>query len=106
VSLAIPDMNVMWLFIILCTIAIAAVWFGVVPPPHASTLVRVRAGSVRVTRGKIRPEAKGQVAEILADAGIANGFIAVTPGERVAFSWNIPGTVHQRLRNVLLNQWT
>ena len=100
-------MNTMWLAIILCLVAVAfaAVAFGLVPPPHASTLVHVRHGSTRVTRGKLRPEAREQVREILEEVGVARGFVAVTPGNRVAFSWHIPNTVHQRLRNVLLNQW-
>jgi hypothetical protein len=60
---------------------------------------------VRVARGKVRPESREHVADILKEVGISKGFIAVTPGNRVAFSWSIPGKVHQRLRNVLLNQW-
>lgn len=100
-------MNPIWLVIILGLAALAcgAVWFGLLPPPHASTLVHVRHGSIRVTRGRLRPETREQVREILAEAGVARGFVAVTPGNRVAFSWRIPNTVHQRLRNVLLNQW-
>jgi hypothetical protein len=97
----------MWLIAIVCLagLAIAAIWLGFVPPPHASTLIRVRDGAVRVRRGMVKSDVKAQMAEILTEAGVSRGFIAVTPDNRVAFSRRIPPTVHQRLRNVLLNQW-
>ena len=96
----------MWLIPIVCMalLAFAAVWFGFVPPPHASTLLHIRAGAVRVTRGSLRPYARQHVTEVLSEAGVSSGFIAITPGNRVAFSRQIPTAIHQRLRNVLLNQ--
>jgi len=97
----------MWLIPIACLFAlgIAAVWFGFVPPPNASTLLHVRQGAIRVKRGTLKPHAKEHVSEILSEAGVSRGFIAVTSGNRVAFSRHIPASVHQKLRNVLLNQW-
>ena len=53
----------------------------------------------------MRPHAKGQVLDVLKDSGISKGFIALTPGNRVAFSRGMPEAVKQRLRNVILNQW-
>jgi len=96
----------MWLVPIafLVALAFAAVWFGFVPPPNARTLLHIRAGTIRITRGSLRPHAREHVAEILSEAKISRGFIAITSGNRVAFSRRIPATVHQRLRNVLLNQ--
>jgi hypothetical protein len=98
----------MWLIPILClaALAFAAVWLGFVPPPHASTLLRIRAGAIRTTRGSLKPHAREHVTEILTGAGVSKGFIAITPGNRVSFSRHIPGAIHQRLRNVLLNQWS
>lgn len=97
----------MWLIAILpvALLAFAAIALGFVPPPHASTLLQVRAGAIRVTRGRILPHAREHVTEILSEAGVAKGFIAILPNNRVAFSRQIPAEVHQRLRNVLLNQW-
>lgn len=101
----------MWLYmclgaiICLAVAAFAAVGVGLVPPPNASTLLYVRSGSIRVARGNLRPHAREHVLEILSGAEISAGFIAITAGNRVVFSRRIPATVHQRLRNVLLNQW-
>src|SRR5437899_7785770 len=42
-----------------------AVLYGFLPPPHASTLIRVSGGKVRINRGEMRPHAKVQVTEVL-----------------------------------------
>ena len=96
----------MWLIPIACLVALGfgAVWLGFVPPPHASTVMRFRAGSLCTTRGTLRGYAREHVAEILSEANVAKAFIAITPDNRVFFSRHIPSTIHQRLRNVLLNQ--
>jgi hypothetical protein len=98
----------MWLIPIVClaALALAAVWFGFVPPPNASTLLQIRAGAVRTSRGRLKPHAREHVTEILTEASVSRGFIAITPGNRVVFSRTIPNAVHQRLGNVLLNQWS
>jgi hypothetical protein len=87
-------------------LALAAIWLGFIPAPHAAILLRVRKGELLIRRGQLKPHAREHVADILSEAGVANGFIAVTAGNRVMFSRQIPAAVHQRLRNVLLNQWT
>jgi hypothetical protein len=52
----------------------------------------------------MRSHAREHLTEILSDAQVSRGFIAITPANRIVFSRNIPAAVHQRLRNVLLNQ--
>lgn len=96
----------MWLIPILCLVAVAfaAVWFGFVPPPHASTLLRVHEGTIRVAKGQLGSIAREHVTDILAEAGVVRGFVAITHSNRVIFSRQIPAAVHQRLRNVLLNR--
>ena len=96
-----------WIWVIGGSVLVGflAIRLGFVPPPHATTLIQIRDGKLRVRRGEVRPYAKGQVAEVLREAGVSSCFIAVTPGKRVAFSRTIPSTLHQRLRNVILNQW-
>ena len=81
----------------------AAIWFGFVPRPGASTLIHIRNGALRVKRGQLRGHSREHVAEILRDSKVATGFIAITHENRVRFSRQIPAALHQRLRNVLLN---
>ena len=88
---------------ILLLAAFFFVWLGFVPPPNAGTLIRIRDGSLHVSRGNLRPHVKEHVTDILRDAKVTNGFIAITSGNRLMFSRRIPTQVHQRLRNVILN---
>lgn len=86
-------------------LAVLAVWQGFIPPPHATTLIRIRDGTVSIRRGRVQSHAREHIADILRDAGVSTGYIAITPENWVAFSRRIPPGLHQRLRNVLLNQW-
>jgi len=93
---------------LLTAIAIAAVWLFAIlldflPPPLSKLLILIHDGQIRVTRGQIRAQPREFVSEILQQAGLKSGFIAVTHYNRVAFSRNIPRAFRQRLRNVLLN---
>jgi len=96
----------MWIIIPAAAGALAflAIHFGVLPPPHARTIIRIKAGMISVSRGQLRGYARQDVTNILLAAGIDRGFIAITPNDRVMFSSRIPRRIHQRLRNVLLNQ--
>jgi len=97
----------MWLLIIGCLalLAFVTVWLRFVPPPHASVIIMIHGNSLQVRRGTLRAHAREHITEILQEAAISRGFIAVTTGNRVTFSRQIPPEIHQRLRNVLLNQW-
>ena len=94
--------------IILAVLVVAIVFSianGWVPPPNAGTLIRIRDGKVQVPKGLLRSDAKIAVEEILHDADVAEGWIAIMGETGVVFSRRIPAGVQQRLRNVLLNQW-
>jgi hypothetical protein len=94
------------LFLVIVVLLLAAfslVWLGFVPPPNTSTLIRIRDGSLQVSRGNLRPHVKEHVSDILRDAKVTKGFIAITSSNRLMFSRRIPARVHQRLRNVILN---
>lgn len=97
----------MWLAVIVCLglAAVAIVWLGVIPPPNAVVVLKIREGSACVKRGRLQLHVQDHVNEILSEEGIARGFIALTPNNRVVFSRQIPGSVRQRLRNVLFNRW-
>lgn len=79
---------------------------GWVPPANAGTLIRIRGGAIQVERGPLRADAKTCVEEILREAGASEGWIAILGETEVIFSRRIPVTIHQQLRNVLLNQWS
>lgn len=67
----------------------------------ARVLLVVRGGKVEVRRGMVGATTRQMVGDILRDAGVARGWITVSPGRRIRFSWNIPSGARQRLRNVL-----
>jgi len=95
----------MWL---LAPIAVAALWFlavllGFIPPPSPKILIVFHSGKIQVTRGQLRAQPREFVAEILQQANVTKGFVAITHYKRAAFSRSIPGDIRQRLRNVLLN---
>jgi Protein of unknown function (DUF3634) len=89
----------------LLIVAVLLVWLGFVPPPHAVTLIRVRNGVATVKKGHVRSDALEAVSQILREAGVAGGFIAVMGDNKLVFSRKVPPQIHQRVRNVLLNQW-
>ena len=76
-----------------------------VPTGLPTPLIRIHNGAVSVRRGRVQAHAREHISDILRDVGVSDGFIAITPENWVAFSRHIPPAVHQRLRNVLLNQW-
>jgi hypothetical protein len=96
---------VLWIGIsaIIAAICMLLVQFGFMPPPHATILIRVRGDKLRVVRGRVKAQTHQFVSDIVREAVVTRGYIAVTPAKRVFFSRAIPRTVHQRLRNVLLN---
>ena len=85
-------------------LAFLAIWLGYVPPLGTSTLIRIRNGVLVVRHGRVKARAQDHIADILREAGVTHGFIAITRQKRVTFSRRIPPIVHQNLRNVLLNQ--
>ena len=89
--------------IVALLLGFALVRLGIIPPPHAALLIWIRGGQLYISRGRLRAQAREFLAEILRETGIKSGFIAMTPAKWVAFSPNIPASVRQRIRNVLLN---
>ena len=93
--------------ILLCLSLAAAAPFilGLVPPFGTAVMLRIKNGGLQVETGSLRSMAKQHVEEILLESRVTRGFIAITSANRVVFSRRIPSTTHQRLRNILLNQW-
>lgn len=86
------------------TLGVLAVLLDFVPPPHARVVIKIHNQQLRVTRGQLRAQPREFISDILRQAGITTGHIAVTHYNRAAFSRNIPREIQQRLRNVLLNE--
>lgn len=78
--------------------------WGFLPPLNATTLIRFRDGKLEIPRGHIRIQAREQIADLLREAQVPDCFMAITPRNRVVFSRHIPIELHQRLRNVIINQ--
>ncbi len=96
----------MWLLV--PTVIIAAAWllavkFDFVPPLSSKILIKIHNQQLRVTRGQLRAQPREFVSDILQQAGITHGYIAITYYNHAAFSRNIPTGIRQRLRNVILN---
>jgi len=96
----------MWWLLLL--IAVAGIWFlamllGFVAPLNSKILIKIHNNHLHVTRGQLRAQSREFVTDILQQANVTNGFIAITHSKRAAFSRNIPREIQQRLRNVLLN---
>jgi hypothetical protein len=83
----------------------AAIELGFIPPLNATVLVRMSNGSLVFEKGRLSGNAPEHLEAILRGARVSEGFVAITSGQRVYFSRQIPREIHQRLRNVLLNQW-
>lgn len=99
-------MDPLWLILLLAAVLVllAVRGLGNLPPGDAITLIQIRAGTLHMMRGKVSSLAKEHVLDILSEAKVTAGFIAINAQKRVAFSRSIPGTAHQKLRNVLLNE--
>lgn len=78
-------------------------WLGILPPTNARCLIRIRDGRVFVSGEALPHHATNSIADILRNAGVKKGFIALTPNKRIKFSYQIPKAIQQRLRNVMLN---
>ena len=96
----------MWILIPIALVlaAVIALWLRLVPPPFAASLLKFDGDKIQARKGILRPYARDQLVELLRDKRIGRGFIAVLRNGRVVFSRSVPAEMHQRLRNVLLNQ--
>jgi hypothetical protein len=71
---------------------------------EGSVVIAVKAGGIQVTRGRLKPLTREMIHEILSQSGVSEGAIAIASNKHITFSRHIPEPLHQRLRNVLLNQ--
>jgi len=79
------------------------VGIGLLPPPFSRTTIRIRNGQIRIAGADLPPRVRAYVADVVREAMLPGGFIALSGNRRVAFSRGIPEGVRQRLRNILLN---
>jgi hypothetical protein len=78
-------------------------WRSYLPPLGTKSLLRIRNGAVFLSGEPLTRQTLLAVAELIHQAGVRSGFIAIMPERRVKFSHQIPKHTHQQLRNVLLN---
>jgi hypothetical protein len=66
------------------------------------TYILIDDGALRLRKGWVPNRAMTALADLLRDAGVSQGYITLSPDRRVAVSWHVPPTLHQKIRNVLL----
>src|SRR5690242_13982981 len=76
---------------------------GVLPSPFSRTIIRIRKGEILVTRAELSPRAKEHVADVIRAAMVQGGFITLSSSRQVAFSHEVPNSIRQQIRNILLN---
>lgn len=81
----------------------ALVALGFFASPFSRTVIRIRNGQIRVDGADLSPRAKEHVGDVIREAMIFSGFISLSARREVRFSRDVPESVHQRLRNILLN---
>jgi hypothetical protein len=73
------------------------------PAAETKSLIRIRNGECVLSGEPLTRATLATVTDLLHQAGVQRGFIAIMPERRVKFSRQIPRQIHQQLRNVLLN---
>ena len=68
------------------------------------TYILIDDGTLRLRKGWVPPRALSALADLLRDAGVSRGHIALSPDRRVSVSWHVPPALHQQIRNVLLSE--
>ena len=94
---------VLYLLIVCGLIFWVVTSLGIFPSPFSRALLRVRRGEVRIEKGDIKARAREHVADVLRHSGIEKGFITISQGRAVTFSYGFPESLRQTLRNILLN---
>jgi hypothetical protein len=67
----------------------------------STTAISFEKGRCVAVKGKLPGSLLRDLADCLEEAGIARGEIWLAGNGRVSFSREIPGEIHQRLRNTL-----
>jgi hypothetical protein len=69
----------------------------------ANAKMQIANGVIEVTKGDFSSGARTGVQRVIRELEIEDGWIEVRDDGRIAFSTEIPESVHQRLRNILQN---
>jgi hypothetical protein len=67
------------------------------------TYILIEDGTLRLRKGFVSQRGLTALADLLREAGVSQGYITFSPERRVAISWHVPPALHQRIRNVLIN---
>ena len=73
------------------------------PPLNPKCLIRIHNSAGFVSGEPLPRHVMLSLADILHEAQVKTGFIAITADARVKFSRTVPEKFHQRLRNLVLN---
>lgn len=89
------------LFVVVLVLAAVLNYF--VASPLARVVIDFEKGQAKLRRGAVPPQRLLFVRDLLRGAGVKKASVAILPTGRLWFSPAIPESVHQQLRNVLMD---
>jgi hypothetical protein len=99
------DLTIIALALVLILVALAAKYYGIIPPVSGSArvVIVISNRTVRVKRGVLNPDARLHLQGLVEQFAIGRATIGLTSSRRVIFSMSVPAKARQPIRNVLLN---
>jgi hypothetical protein len=91
------DIQILFVPALVVAVVVIALWH------RYAFVMRVRRGRPRVIKGKVAGPFLEEVADVCREAALERGWVGgVRHGKRIVlvFSWHIPASIRQRLRNL------
>lgn len=76
-------------------------WRGDFETSDAAVVIRHREGKAMIEEGRLSPDERQQLQDIVRESPIAVGEILIARSGKISFSRRIPTELHQPIRNVL-----
>ena len=96
-DIMLEDIQILFVPALVVAAIVVALWH------RYAFVMRVKRGYPRVIKGKVAGPFLEEVADVCREAGLERGWVGgVRNGKRIVlvFSWHIPASIRQRLRNL------
>ena len=96
-DIMLEDSQILFVPALVVAVVLVALWH------RYAFVMRVKRGRPRVIKGKVAGPFLEEVADVCREAGLERGWVGgVRHGKRIVlvFSWHIPASIRQRLRNL------